>query len=63
LRYINFERKDDDNIYNKINNFTINKKTGNEYTKRISIKENALDLNAINLPENYYKQKFVVKRR
>ena len=62
LRYINFERKDDDNIYNKINNFTINKKTGNEYTKRISIKENALDLNAINLPENYYKQKFVVNK-
>ena len=62
LRYINFERKDDDNIYNKINNFTINKKTANEYTKKISIKENALDLNAINLPENYYKQKFVVNK-
>ena len=63
LRNINLENKDyDDNIHTKINNYTINKKIGNEFTKKISAKENILDLNAINYPEIYYKQKFVVNK-
>ena len=62
LRNISLENKDYDDIHNKINNYTINKKTGNEFTKKISENENALDLDAINYPEMYYKQKFAINK-
>ena len=66
LRYINLEEKDiENNNKQKINNKFM-KKTGNNVTKKKSVKgeinESVLNLNKINDPENYYKQKFSIKK-
>ena len=62
LRYLKLEGVEFDEMNNKINNYNLIKKEGNEYIKKISLNNNALDLNRINNFENIYKQKFIINK-
>ena len=65
IRYLKLDEEDNEGINNNNVNYAINKKSGNDLTKRffdINIKNNVHKLNMNNIFENNFKEKFTIKK-